>query len=220
MNKKNIAVGVVLFLLGLLVMIFPLFWIKVAVITLGLAAIAYGIYSLVGTKKLFENSKYEKTILIKSIISIITGLLAVVLPLAIAGIMWNIMIYILVVYMIISAVLGFYSVSLLNDTGIDRKRYIVENSGLLLGAIILLLIPSKSLGPLLIRIIGLGVMIAGIICCLFGVFAGKKIVLKKAKPADDATDDSDVPDISAETEKASDSPEETEKEKQENSDTE
>jgi len=177
MKKWNWLAGVLFALLGLLIMIFPVFWLKVVVILLGLGSIAYGVYNLKVTKAVFENSSYEKTILIKSIVSIIIGILAVILPATIAGAMWTIMVYILAVYLVISGVLGFYSVSLLKDSGIDRKRYVWENLGLLLGAVLLFLVPSKTLGTAIIRIIGLLILIFGAVLIIIE-FAGQKDVIK------------------------------------------
>lgn len=177
MKKWNWVAGVLFALLGLFIMIFPMFWLKVVVILLGLGSIAYGVYNLKFTKSVFENSSYEKTILIKSIVSIIIGILAVLLPATIAGAMWTIMIYILAVYLVISAVLGFYSVSLLKDSGIDRKRYVFENLGLLIGAVFLFIVPSKTLGSVIIKIIGFLIMIFGVVLIIIE-FAGRKNVIK------------------------------------------
>ena len=55
MKRWYLYLGALLALIGLLIVIFPAFWIKVVVILLGLAMIAYGIYSLKVTKALFDD---------------------------------------------------------------------------------------------------------------------------------------------------------------------
>jgi len=66
---------------------------------------------------------------------------------------------------------------LLKDSGIDRKRYVWENLGLLLGAVLLFLVPSKTLGTAIIRIIGLLILIFGAVLIIIE-FAGQKDVIK------------------------------------------
>lgn len=180
MKYTNYIAGAVAALLGLLIMIFPAFWVKVVVVLLGLGSIAYGVYSFKVTKSVFENSVYERTLLIKSIVSIVVGLLAVILPLAVANAMWTIMLYILAIYLVVAAVLGFYSVSLLKDSGIDRKKFIFENLGLLIGAVVLFIIPSKNLGTFIVRLIGLAVLVLGAIMLLIEYFGQKKTIKGEA----------------------------------------
>lgn len=177
MKKGNWIVGGVAALLGLLIMIFPAFWVKVVVILLGLSSVAYGVYSFKVTKSVYLNPSYERTLLIKSIISVVVGILAVILPLAVANAMWTIMIYILAVYLLVAAVLGFYSVSLLKDSGVERKKFIFENLGLLIGAVVLFIIPAKNLGTFIIRLIGLAVLLFGGVLLVIE-FMGKKKVVK------------------------------------------
>lgn len=189
MKKSNWVFGGIAALLGLLIMIFPAFWVKVVVILLGLGSIAYGVYSFKVTKSIYDSSSYERTLLIKSIVSIVIGLLAVVLPLAIANAMWTIMIYILAVYLVAAAFLGFYSVSLLKNSGIERKKYIFENLGLLIGAVVLFIIPAKNLGTFIIRLIGLAVLVFGAVILLIEFLDQKKTM--KAEYSVSEKDDSE-----------------------------
>ena len=65
------------------------------------------------------------------------------------------MMWILIIYLIATAVLGFYAASLLKDTGIERKRYFIENIILLVIAIALILLSPAALGKVIIRIVGI-----------------------------------------------------------------
>ena len=127
MKRWYLFSGILAALLGLLVIIFPSFWIKLVVVIIGLAAIAYGIYCLKFTKALSDDIYYRRTILIKSIVSIIAGVMAVLFPLAIGGAAWTAMIWVLIIYLLASAAIGFYAAALLKDSGVERKRYIIEN---------------------------------------------------------------------------------------------
>ena len=176
MKRWYLFSGIMAAVLGLLVIIFPSFRIKLVVIMIGLAAIGYGIYSLKFTKSLSEDLGYRRTILIKSIVSIIAGVMAVLFPLAIGGAAWTAMIWILIFYLMLSAAAGFYAAALLKDSGIERKRYIIENLLLLVVAILLILISPRSLGNAIIRLIGIIVMVGGIGLILFDVFTNRNTV--------------------------------------------
>lgn len=161
MKKWNLYSGIILALIGLFVIIFPAFWVKVVVILLGVGSVAYGIYGIKYTKAIFENTMYERTILIRSIASIVIGVMAVLFPLAIGNAAWSVMIWILIIYLILSAVLGFYAAALLKDTGIERKRYFLENLGLLAIAVVLILIGPTNLGTAILRLIGIAALLVG-----------------------------------------------------------
>ena len=176
MKRAYLFSGILAALLGLLVIIFPSFWIKLVVVIIGLTAIAYGIYSIKFTQVISEDIYYRKTILIKSIVSIIAGLMAVLFPLAIGGAAWTAMIRVLIIYLIASAAIGFYAAALLKDTGVERKRYIIENLLLLAVAVLLILISPRALGNAIIRLIGIVVLVAGIALILFDVFSNRNEV--------------------------------------------
>ena len=185
MKRWYLFSGILAALLGLLVIIFPAFWIKLVVVILGLAAIAYGIYSLKITKVISDELNYRRTILIKSIVSIVAGLMAVLFPLAIGGAAWTAMIWLLIFYLLISAATGFYAAALLKDSGVERKRYIIENLLLLAAAVVLILISPRSLGNAIIRLIGIVVLVAGLALILFDVFSARgkvEVIIKDERP--------------------------------------
>lgn len=185
MKRWYLFSGILAALLGLLVIIFPAFWIKLVVVILGLAAIAYGIYSLKITKVISDELNYRRTILIKSIVSIVAGLMAVLFPLAIGGAAWTAMIWLLIFYLLISAAAGFYAAALLKDSDVERKRYIIENLLLLAAAVVLILISPRSLGNAIIRLIGIVVLVAGLALILFDVFSARgkvEVIIKDERP--------------------------------------
>lgn len=176
MKRWYLFSGILVALLGLLIIIFPAFWIKLVVIIIGLAAIAYGIYSIKFTKEISEELSYRRTILIKSIVSIVAGLMAVLFPLAIGGAAWTAMIWVLIIYLLLSAAAGFYAAALLKDSGVERKRYIIENLLLLATAVILILISPRALGNAIIRLIGVIVLVGGIALVIFDLISAKNEV--------------------------------------------
>lgn len=198
MKKWNMYYGILLALAGLSIIIFPSFWVKVVVMVLGLASILYGIYGLKYSKKIFENTVYERTILIKSIASIVIGVLAILFPLALGNAAWNAVIWVLIIYLILAAVMGFYAAALLKDSGVDRKRYFFENLILVAIAVLLILITPKALGTAILRIIGIVALVIGAALTVYNILSKKKEIVVEAEVTD-------APAEAAETE----SPEET-----------
>ena len=185
MKRWYLFSGIIAALLGLLIIIFPSFWIKLVVIMIGLAAIAYGIYSLKFTKAISDDISYRRTILIKSIVSIVAGVMAVLFPLAIGGAAWTAMIWLLIIYLLASAAIGFYAAALLKDSGLERKKYIIENLLLLAIAVVLILISPRDLGKAIIRLIGIVVLVGGLGLILFDVFSQKgevEVIVKDERP--------------------------------------
>lgn len=192
MKRWYLFSGILAAILGLLVIIFPQFWIRLVVVIIGLAAIAYGIYCIKFTKAVFDDSYYKRTILIKSIVSIIAGVMAVLFPLAIGGAAWTAMIWVLIIYLLVSAAIGFYAAALLKDSGVERKRFIVENLLLLAVAVVLILISPRALGNAIIRLIGIIVMVAGIVLVVFDILSSKNEVKAEVIDVKEETPDGDA----------------------------
>ncbi|WP_027728753.1 hypothetical protein [Treponema sp. C6A8] len=176
MKNYNLAIFGGISLLGLLVLIFPTFWINLVVFIVGLGAVAYGLYNLLVTKRVYQDSMYETVILVKSVFSIVIGSISVILPIAVADAMWKTMIYVLIVYLLLAAIIGFYSVSLLKSTEIDRKRFVFENLSLLLLAVALIIISPERLGIFIVRLIGLAAFILGIFMIAITLMSEKNVV--------------------------------------------
>lgn len=188
MKKWYLTAGILAVILGLMIIIFPAFWIKLIVTVLGLGAVAYGIYNLKFTKDLFDDERYKKIILIKSIVSIVAGVLAVLFPLALGNAAWTVMSVVLIIYLIGAAAIGFYSVSLLKNADINRKRYIFENLILLGIAVVLILISPQNLGIAIIRLVGIAVLAGGAILTAYELITkNKEIVVAEVEIKDEET---------------------------------
>jgi len=207
MKRWFLYEGILLAVLGLLLIIFPAFWVKLVVVLLGLGSIAYGIYSLKYTKSLYEDTVYERSILIKSIVSIVVGFLVVIFPLFFAKTAWTLMMWILIVYLIATAALGFYAASLLKNTGIERKRYFIENIILFVIAVALILLSPEALGKAIIRIVGVASLLLGAGLIIYDLASKKNVTVVSEYV--DTTDDSDSDTSSSTTESSVDSSSQT-----------
>lgn len=90
------------------------------------------------------------------------------------------MIWILIGDLIVSAVLGFYAAALLKDSGVNRKKYFIENLGLLAVAIFLIVLSPKSLANAIFRIVGIVAIVAGVIIILIEILSRKNTVVVEA----------------------------------------
>lgn len=159
-KKWNYCLAGLLAVLGVLILCLPAFFIVI----LGLGAIAYGVYNLLYTKKIFENTSFSTIVLVRCIVSFVIGILAVFFPIAIGRTIWNATMYILAIYLVCTAGLGFYSMYLLKDAHVEFKNYLYENLALLVIAVLLFLMPG-TVGNMFKAVIG------GI-CILCGIALG------------------------------------------------
>ncbi|MBR7064741.1 MAG: DUF308 domain-containing protein [Treponema sp.] len=154
MKKSDVMLGVLLAIIGLMMIIAPDQCIKVAVISLGLEAIINGAYNLLKMRQLVSDPTFQLAILIRGLISVVIGLLAIILPLRFAATMWTIMLYMLAFYLIAASIIELYAMTKLRTTGIDRKQYTIEVVISFIAALILFLIPQQ-IGLALIRVLGI-----------------------------------------------------------------
>ena len=87
--------GALLALVALMMIIAPEQCIKVAVVALGIEAVVNGIFNLIKIRQLVDDKSFQLTVIVRSVISIVIGILAVFLPLRFAEAMWTIMLYVL-----------------------------------------------------------------------------------------------------------------------------
>lgn len=200
-KKWNFCLAAVLAVLGLLIICRPDFF----VILLGFAAIAYGVYNLVYTKKLYENTSFSTLILIRCIVSVTVGILAVLFPITMGKTIWDAALRILAIYLICTAGIGFYSMYLLKDTQIEFKNYLYENLALLLVAVFLFLMPG-TVGSIFKNVIGVFCILAGVALCVYTWFMNRK---PDAEDVEVVASESETP-AAAETYESTESAESTE----------
>jgi len=197
--KKNWIVGISASVVGLLLLISPAFCVKIIVVLLGLTACVEGFYGIISERSLFENVFFQKTTLYRSIGSIVVGLLAVIMPLALAGTAWTVMTFILAFYLILSGLAGFFASSKLKQDGDStpesQKQLTWENLITLGSGILLLVIGPAKLGTFILRIIGLAALLVGI-----GFMVVQFLDHKKEVKVTDVEIKDDESEVAAETE--------------------
>lgn len=169
---KNFVFGILTAVIGLIVLIFPKRSIEVVVILLGICAIISGIYNLLKVYKISENLEFRKVVLIRSIISIVLGILAVVLPFAFIKVIETIvkvLLYVEAIYLILSAFAEIFMIEKLKSENANVKNLQLEILGSILIAVLLFLL-AANFGETVVRILGVLCMIAGISYSIFYYF--------------------------------------------------
>ena len=192
----NFVSGIIAFVAGLIVAIFPAESIKVVVILLGIAATIKGLYDLIKVRVLTEDSFFRRTVIIRSLGSIIIGLLAVFLPIAMFNTVqaiFRIMLYILAIYLILAAGAEIYMIMKLDEAEIPSAPFRAEAIGSILIAIFLFILPA-NVGVIIVRVMGIAVCSA-----LYSLYAWRHriTVIEPDSVRDDVVSTSDTEDTSS-----------------------
>lgn len=177
MKFKSIFLNSILVVIGFLMLIMPKTCLKAVIVVLGIAGVIGGFYTLINTIRSSMEKSYKKNFFLKAFIEILIGLLAIIFPFALANsmvVVWNIITYIFAVILLVFAFYGFYTASKLKGVaGYDRKQISSESLLCILFAVLLILIPIKAVGILLIRIIGVIGILIGIFAIVIEIIAWK-----------------------------------------------
>ena len=157
MKKSYLGIGILSLIAGLLMLFSPEAWTKVVVILLGLAAIVNGLFNLFYVRRIFDDDYFQRSIIIRGLLSLV----AVILPLVLAAAVWIAMVYMLAAYLLVSAVLELYASLRLHASGVDTKPYYGEIVGSVVLAVVLFVIPAQ-VGIVLVRICGALLVLSGL----------------------------------------------------------
>lgn len=160
MLKSIFSTGTLIAIIGLIMVISPETSIKLAVILLGIAGIVNGVYNLVSVRSLVADRGIKRLIGIRGFLSILIGLVAIILPLFLAGMILYTMVYMLASYLILSAVLEIIATSRMKKEGVPIKMFTVEIISSFILAAILFAIPAAA--DTILRIIGVVLVVLGV----------------------------------------------------------
>ncbi len=168
MTKSNFLLGIFAAVIGLLVLVQPDTSIKVVTIILGMTAVIRGINDFVRIRTLSDDSVFKTTVFVRGAVSLVIGVFAICLPLAFfntAQTMIRVLLYIQAVYLILSAIAGFFLVAKLGNTQ-STKNFKTDAAFSVVIAIFLFLLPA-NFGVILVRIIGLVLLVSGACYALY-----------------------------------------------------
>ena len=188
MKTKNIILGAVLAILGLVMIAIPDTCIKAVVVIVGAAAVAFSVYNLLVVYKQSQDAAFKKTLLIKSIVTFVVGLVSVICPFVLlktVETIFKIFSIILAVYLILYAGVSVYSSAKLRASFPEEsKRLIFEALIFVAIAILLILIPIDQFGQAFVRIVGLGGLIIGLVMVAVEIVVNKRTGGSEADEAD------------------------------------
>lgn len=162
MDKNKLFLGFMTAALGLFLLISPDTFISFFVILLGLAAIIDGIFILTATRDLIIDPQYKLIVTVRGVLSVVVGVLSVVLPIAVAAVVWKAMAYTLAIYLIVSCGMQIYTITKLHRNGIMIRQSMIEAASSLVLALVLFIIPAQTAGHFIVRLFGIILLAIGI----------------------------------------------------------
>ena len=188
MKTKNVILGAILAVLGIVMIAIPEYCIMAVVIIVGAAAVAFSVYNLLVVYKKSYDAAFKKTLLIKSIITFVVGLISVICPFVLlktVETIFNIFSFVLAAYLILYSGVSVYSSAKLRASFPEEsKRLIFEALIFVAIAILLILIPIDQFGQAFIRIVGLGGLIIGLVMVAVEIVVSKRTATEEASEAD------------------------------------
>lgn len=152
--------SILMILLALVMLIAPERFIGVFWVLVGIAVVLEGFVTLFSVRPEVADPRIRRVLLLRALLAIVVGLVAVFLPMLVAGVSWTVMLYVLAIEMIASAVMEFLVARNLRALGLPAREYVIEAILLIALAVILFMFPLQ-IGIVFIRIAGVVVIIAG-----------------------------------------------------------
>ena len=178
MKTKNIILGAVLALIGILMVAIPEACIKAVVVLVGAAAVAFSVYNLLVIYKQTEDAAFKKTILIKGIITFIVGLIAVICPIVLMktmDVIWKIISIILSVYLILYGGVSVYSAAKLKPNFPQESRRLIFEALICVAiAVLMIIISLDSIVRAFIQVVGIGGLLIGLIMIVVEIVVSKR----------------------------------------------
>ena len=188
MKTKNVILGVILAVLGIVMIAIPDTCIKAVVVIVGAAAVAFSVYNLLVVYKQSEDAAFKKTLLIKSIVTFVVGLVSVICPFVLVKTVeaiFKIISIVLAVYLILYAGVSVYSSAKLKSGYPDESKKLIFEALIFVAiSVLLILMPINQFGPAFVRIVGLGGLIVGLVMVAVEIVVSKRTGAEEASEAD------------------------------------
>ena len=164
----QLLIALVVVVLGIFMLVREDLFKQILVMALGLVAIVTGITSL-ATMHRYSFGKFNQgTTLVKGVLGLIIGVLAVVMPLAVGEAIWTVLIYLLAAQMLIAAVVMLTDAVAVRSAGFPAAPLVTEGLISLVLAVILFIFP-RDVADLLVTILGITVMVVGVTLGLLAI---------------------------------------------------
>lgn len=164
----QLVIAILVVIIGIFILARQDLFKQILVIALGVLALVTGIISLANMPKYSFGKFNHGTTLVKGVLGIVVGTLAIIMPLATGGAVWTTIIYILGAQLVLSAVVVFIDSIAVKSAGFPAAPLVTEGIVSLLFAVVLFLFP-RDVANLLVTILGITVLIVGLTLALLAI---------------------------------------------------
>ena len=164
----QLLIAIVIVLIGIFILVRQDLFKQILVIALGVLAIITGITSLATMNKYSFGKFNHGSTLVKGVLGIVVGMLAVIMPLATGETAWTFIIYVLAAELVISSLVLFIDAVAVKSAGFPAAPLVTEGIVSLIFAVILFLFP-RDVANLLVTILGITVLIVGVTLALLAI---------------------------------------------------
>lgn len=169
----QLLAALLIVILGIFILVRQDLFRQILIIALGIVAIVTGISSL-ATMNRYKFGKFNHTTtLVKGVLGIIIGVLAVIMPLATGEKVWIVLLYVLAAQLLISSLVMLTDSIAVRAAGFPASPLVTEGLASLVLAVVLFVFP-RGVADLLITIFGITVIVVGLTVGLLAWFMRKR----------------------------------------------
>jgi uncharacterized membrane protein HdeD (DUF308 family) len=178
MGKKwrsifQLLLSVLIVVLGIFILIRQDLFKQIFVISLGVILLYFSIRTLIISSKYTYNKFNRNSTLLKAILGIVIGVLAIVMPLTTGATVWMILLYSIAAQLTIAAVILLLDAFALRDSGFPISPLVVEGVLSLAVAVSLFVFP-QNYATMLVTILGVAIILVGVVVGIVSYFGLKK----------------------------------------------
>jgi uncharacterized membrane protein HdeD (DUF308 family) len=169
----TLAIGLAVLAVGIFMLASGETFIRILLMVLGVLSILSGIASIATVGRYGFGRYNRNATMVKGMLGLVIGVLAVVMPLFTAQATWMVFVYVLAAQLLLSAVVSLGAAFAVGARGVGSSRLSAEGWLSLLFAVVLFLFP-KSIGQLLLTILGIVVIVVGLTLVVIALVAARK----------------------------------------------
>lgn len=169
-----LLIAILILIAGVFVLIRQDLFKQIFVISLGVAVVIVSVVSLIMLGRYAFTPFYYRSTLMKGVLGLIVGVLAIVMPLSTAETIWTIILYILAAQLVLGALISFVDVIALRKLGYKSSYHIWEGVISLVIAVVLFIFPQE-LATMLVTIVGLIIIVIGLTLALIAILWLRKL---------------------------------------------
>ncbi|MEM9775538.1 MAG: DUF308 domain-containing protein [Chloroflexota bacterium] len=160
--------GLLIAIAGGFIIFYPENFIRLLTVVIGAWMVVSGFVTLIGSFGIRNDNRRRNTSLIRSILNIVIGGLAVAMPFLVAQTWWTILLFIVAIQLCIAAVMEIVIGFRMRSSGLPAGGAFAGAAISIAIAVILFLAP-EFLGATLVTLIGVSILVLGVIMMAFAI---------------------------------------------------